>query len=58
MQSGSTQSASPQVTLPNTALISPSFLSRAFAVWGHYFVAQLLIAIPIYVLILLFALSG
>lgn len=40
--------AAQQGTLPETALVSPSFLSRAFAVWGHYFVAQLLIAVPIY----------
>ena len=30
-----------------TALQSPNFLSRAFAVWGHYFVAQLLISLGI-----------
>jgi hypothetical protein len=36
--------------IPDSALISPNFLSRAFTVWGHYFVAQLLIAIPIYIL--------
>ena len=34
--------------IPNSAIVSPSFLSRAFAVWGHYFIAQLMIAIPIY----------
>ncbi len=27
-----------------TALIAPTFLTRAFAVWGHYCVAQLLLA--------------
>jgi hypothetical protein len=41
--------------LPNTDLLSPSFLRRAFTVWGHMFVAQLLIAIPIYCLIFLLA---
>lgn len=41
-----------------TALVSPSFLTRAFAVWGHFFVAQLLIAIPIYFIIFLFALMA
>jgi hypothetical protein len=45
--------------LPNTAIVSPSFLSRAFAVWGHYFVAQLLIAIPIYcIFFLLIGMGG
>ena len=44
--------------LPDTALFSPSFLSRAFAVWGHALVAQLIIAIPIYCLIFLLASSG
>ena len=48
----------PAQTLPNTALVSPSFLSRAFAVWGHYLIAQLLIAVPIYLLILLLALGS
>lgn len=39
--------------IPNSAIVSPNFLSRAFAVWGHYLVAQLLIAIPIYCIIFL-----
>ena len=33
--------------LPKTGLISTSFFQRAFTVWGHYFVAQLIISIPI-----------
>jgi hypothetical protein len=32
--------------LPKTGLISPSFIQRAFTVWGHYFVAQLIISVP------------
>ncbi|MGB8212294.1 MAG: hypothetical protein WCE68_01935 [Anaerolineales bacterium] len=32
--------------LPKTGLLSRSFLQRAFTVWGHYFVAQLIISIP------------
>ena len=46
--------------LPNSNIISPSFLRRAFTVWGHYFVAQLIIAIPIYCFffIIIFALGG
>ena len=39
--------------LPNSALFSRSYLTRAFAVWGHYLVAQLLIAIPVYLLLAL-----
>ena len=34
-----------------TNLLSPNFLSRAFAVWGHFMVAQLLIFIPLYCLL-------
>ena len=30
--------------LPNHGLMSDNFLYRAFTVWGHYFVAQLIIA--------------
>lgn len=33
--------------IPNTGLFSRNFLKRAFTVWGHYLVAQLLIAIVI-----------
>jgi hypothetical protein len=40
-----------QPDLPQTALLSGSFLTRAFAVLGHYIVASLIIAIPIYVII-------
>jgi hypothetical protein len=28
--------------MPKTNLVSPGFLSRAFAVWGHFFVANLI----------------
>jgi hypothetical protein len=47
-------------SLPNTMLISDSFLSRAFAVWGHYFVAQLIISIPMIIcyFILLFMMAS
>jgi len=44
--------------IPNSAIVSPSFLSRAFAVWGHYFIAQLLIAIPIYCIIFLIGMAS
>lgn len=36
-----------QKLLPKTSLISSSFLQRAFAVWGHNFVAQLIVSIPL-----------
>jgi hypothetical protein len=29
--------------IPQTNLISPGFLKRAFAVWGHFFVANIII---------------
>jgi hypothetical protein len=32
--------------LPLTNIVHPSFLKRAFAVWGHFFVANLIISIP------------
>lgn len=45
--------------MPNTQLVSPSFFSRAFAVWGHYMVASVTIAIPFYVLMfIIFAALG
>ena len=31
--------------LPQTNLLSPGFFKRAFAVWGHFFVANLIIGI-------------
>ena len=33
--------------LPRTNIVSSSYIKRAFAVWGHYFVANLFISIPI-----------
>ena len=33
--------------LPKTNLVSPNFLKRAFTVWGHFFVAQLIISVTI-----------
>jgi len=44
--------------LPDTSLLSPSFLTRAFAVWGHMIVAQLLIVVPLYCLIFLIGALG
>jgi VIT1/CCC1 family predicted Fe2+/Mn2+ transporter len=42
--------------IPNTNIINPKFLNRAFAVFGHYFVAGLIIVLPIVCLTSLFAL--
>ncbi len=36
-----------EMRLPNTKLLATGFLSRAFAVWGHLFVAQLLIGLVV-----------
>jgi hypothetical protein len=33
--------------LPRTNLINPAFLKRAFAVWGHFFVANLIISLMV-----------
>jgi hypothetical protein len=45
-----------EARLPQTKLVSPSFMSRAFAVWGHYFVAQLIISIILSVIAFIFSL--
>ncbi|UCF26768.1 MAG: hypothetical protein JSW42_08880 [Chloroflexota bacterium] len=42
--------------IPNSNIISPKFLNRAFAVWGHYVAAGFIIAIPFICLISFFAL--
>ena len=44
-----------QPDMPQTALLSGSFLTRAFAVLGHYIVGPLIIAIPIYIVIFVIA---
>jgi len=36
------------IKIPDSNMFSNDYLKRAFAVWGHYFVAQLLISIPIF----------
>lgn len=36
--------------VPVTAILNRSFISRAFAVWGHYFVANLVMGIPFVVI--------
>jgi hypothetical protein len=34
-----------EARLPRTNLVSPNFISRAFAVWGHYFVSNLILSL-------------
>ena len=40
-------------SVPVTSILDKSFISRAFAVWGHYFVANLIIGIPFVILYIL-----
>ncbi len=40
--------------IPDSNIISPKFLNRAFTVWGHYVVAGLIILIPFICLTSLF----
>lgn len=48
-----------ETALPQTMLLDHSFLKRAFAVLGHYFVASLIIVLPFYMLALvIFLLVG
>jgi hypothetical protein len=53
--------ASLEARLPQTKLLAASFMSRAFAVWGHYFVANLIIGVIAFavtlVLVIVFGLS-
>jgi hypothetical protein len=42
--------------IPDSNIISPKFLNRAFTIWGHYVVAGFIIAIPFVCLTSLFAL--
>ncbi|NNE69609.1 MAG: hypothetical protein HKN29_04505, partial [Rhodothermales bacterium] len=37
--------------LPNTSILSDSFLKRSFAVYGHSLVAGFIVAVPIYLVI-------
>lgn len=42
--------------LPKTNILSDKFLTRAFAILGHSMVANLIIVVPIYILIILMVL--
>jgi len=39
--------------MPRTSIISDKFMTRAFAVFGHNFVASLIVSIPFYILFFL-----
>ena len=39
--------------LPESNLFSDSFMTRAFAIWGHLFIANLIITVPFYCLLFL-----
>ena len=41
--------------LPDTMLLSESFMTRAFAVFGHNFVVGMMIAVPIWLMLLVIA---
>lgn len=56
LQVQSIEIADLQDRIPDSNIISPKFINRAFAVWGHYFVAGFIITIPFIGLISLFAL--
>jgi hypothetical protein len=45
IQSIAESAADTSTVLPKTKLLSKRFLQRAFTVWGHYFVAQLIISL-------------
>ena len=49
----------PAVPTPTTSLLSDSFLKRAFTIWGHNFVAGLIIAAPVwFIIIIVLAIAG
>ena len=56
LQTQSIEIAELQDRIPDSNIVSPKFLNRAFAVWGHYVVAGFIIAIPFICLTSLFAL--
>ncbi len=56
LQVQSIEIAELQDRIPDSNIISPKFLNRAFAIWGHYVVAGFIITIPFIGLISLFAL--
>ncbi len=55
LQAQANELAELKVRIPDSNIISPKFLNRAFTVWGHYVVAGFIIAIPFICLTILFA---
>lgn len=45
-----------QITLPQYGILSKNFLTRAFSVWGLYFVANLLLGVAITCIVILLGL--
>jgi len=43
--------------MPSTSMVSDKFLTRAFAVFGHNFVASLIVSIPFYILFFIIMMS-
>ncbi len=43
--------------MPSTALVSDKFMTRAFAVFGHNFVASLVVSIPFYILMFIITMT-
>jgi len=43
-------------TIPKSTLFSRNFMLRAFTVWWHYFVAQLIIALGVFALVMVVSL--
>jgi len=56
LQAQETELAEVKERIPDSNIISPKFLNRAFTVWGHYVVAGLIILIPFICLTSLFVL--
>ena len=46
LQAQSTELEMVKERIPDSNIISPNFLKRAFTVWGHYIVAGFIIVIP------------
>jgi hypothetical protein len=55
LQAQANELAELKVRIPDSNIISPKFLNRAFTVFGHYVVAVFIIAIPFICLTILFA---
>ena len=48
-----------EARIPDTKLLSAKFMTRAWTIWGHYFVAQLVISLIVWaVLMVIFVLMS